>query len=386
MEQHLRQVIIPFWEGLADTENGGYTGYVSYDLKKDPDAVKGCILHARILWFFSTALRVLKDESLRPFADRAYDALMRMRDQENGGVFWSVKADFAPDDTTKHTYCQAFAVYGLSAYAMATGSKEALAEAMKLFEVIEGRCRDEKGYLEAFKKDFTPESNEKLSENGVSASRTMNTLLHVTEGYTELYRATGDERVRRCLMEQLDIWEKHMYDPALSRQEVFFGPDYETLIDLTSYGHDIETSWLLDHTLDVLGDEEVTERIRPRLQSLARAVCGEAFVPGNGTANEKERGRVDTKRIWWVQAESVLGYLNAWRRGMGEKYLAAARDQWQYILERVWDRRKGGEWFWYVREDGTPAEEKPIVEPWKCPYHNGRMTLEVIGRREYENI
>ncbi len=386
MEEHLRKVIIPFWEDMADREKGGYTGYVGYDLKKDPDAAKGCILNSRILWFFSTALRVLKDESLRPYADRAYAALLRMRDEENGGVYWSVTADFRPLDTTKHTYCQSFAVYGLSAYAMAVGSTEALEEALKLFEVIEGRCRDEKGYLEAFKRDFSPESNEKLSENGVSASRTMNTLLHVTEAYTELYRATGDERVRRCILEQLSVWEKHMYNPALCRQEVFYGPDYETLIDLTSYGHDIETSWLLDHTLDVVGDESVTARIRPMLQSLAGAVCAEAYVPGNGTANEKERGRVDTKRIWWVQAESVLGYLNAWRRGMGEKYLEAAKDQWNYVLDRVWDRRQGGEWFWYVHENGAPAEEKPIVEPWKCPYHNGRMTLEVIGRREYENI
>ena len=386
MEEHLKKVILPFWEELADEKNGGYTGFVDFGLNKDENAVKGCILHSRILWFFSTAMRVLKDESLRPYAERAYQALLRMRDTENGGVFWSVTADFRPFDTTKHTYCQAFAIYGLSAYAMACGSREALEEAFKLFEVIEGRCRDEKGYLEAFKKDFSPESNEKLSENGVSASRTMNTLLHVTEGYTELYRATGDERVRRCLLEQLDIWEKHMYNPALSRQEVFFDPDYQTLIDLTSYGHDIETSWLLDRTLDVLGDEGVTLRVRPKLQSLARAVVEEAFVPGKGTANEKERGKVDKKRVWWVQAESVLGCLNAWRHGMGDKYLKAAKDQWNFILTRVWDRREGGEWFWYVTEDGEPAGEKPIVEPWKCPYHNGRMTLEVIGRREYENI
>ena len=385
VEEHLRKVILPFWEGLADIAMGGYTGYVGYDLKKKADAVKGCILHSRILWFFSTALRVLGDGSLRPFADRAYEALLRMRDKENGGMYWSMTPDFGPFDTTKHTYCQAFAVYGLSAYAMITENSEALVEAMKLFELIENRCRDGQGYLEAFRSDFGPESNEKLSENGVSASRTMNTLLHVTEAYTELYRACGDERVRSCLLEQLDIWEKRVYNPVLRRQEVFFGPGYETLIDLTSYGHDIEASWLLDRTLDTLGDEALTARVRPRLLDLARRVRAEAYTEGNGTANEKERGRTDEKRVWWVQAEALLGWLNAWRHGMGGEYLDAARDQWRYILARIWDHRDGGEWFWYVEKDGTPGR-KPIAEPWKCPYHNGRMALEVIGRREYENV
>ena len=378
MEEHLRKVILPFWEGLADEKNGGYTGYVGFDLKKDENAVKGCILHSRILWFFSTAMRVLKDESLRPYADRAYRALLEMRDTENGGVFWSMTADMRPFDTTKHTYCQAFAIYGLSAYAMACGSGEALEEAFKLFDVIEGRCRDEKGYLEAFKKDFSPESNEKLSENGVSAYRTMNTLLHVAEGYTELYRASGDERVRKCLLEQLDIWERHMYNPALSRQEVFFGEDYQTLIDLTSYGHDIETSWLCDRTLDVLGDEALTARIRPKLLSMAEETLRQAFTD-HGFANECECGRQDTKRIWWVQAEALLGFLNAWQHTGDERYLLAVESQWHYIRDVISDPRPGAEWRWSVSEAGVP-DGKPFVEPWKCPYHNGRMVFEVLRR------
>jgi len=43
------------------------------------------------------------------------------------------------------------------------------------------------------------------------------------------------------------------------------------------------------------------------------------------------------------------------------------------------DPREGSEWFWYVNEDHTPGDG-PIVEPWKCPYHNGRMCMEVIRR------
>jgi len=132
-----------------------------------------------------------------------------------------------------------------------------------LFEVVEGRCRDEGGYLEAFTADWRPESNEKLSENGVMASRTMNTLLHILEGYTGLYEAGHDAAVRDRLLEILDILERHIWNPEKRRQEVFFDMDYHSLIDLYSYGHDIETSWLADHTLNVLNDAALTARIRP---------------------------------------------------------------------------------------------------------------------------
>ncbi len=385
MRDHLYRVILPFWEGLADWDRGGFTGYVGYDLLPRPEKEKGCILHARILWFFSTALRVTGDASLKKYADHAYEALKRMEDADYGGFYWSVTPDLTPLDTTKHTYCQAFAVYGLAAYAQAADCEEALETARRTYRLMEAKCRDEKGYLEAFKRDFSPESNEKLSENGVSAARTMNTLLHVMEGYTELYRVAGDRDVRACLTEQFALWEKHMYNPSLRRQEVFFGPEYESLIDLTSYGHDIETSWLLDRTLEILDDPALTGRVRPKLLSLAEAVLEEAVTADNGCANEKERGKVDEKRIWWVQAEALLGCLNAWHHTGRADFLRAAWGQWTYICGHIWDHRKGGEWFWCARKDGTPME-KPIVEPWKCPYHNGRMTLEVIGRREYEDL
>ena len=58
IRKHLTDCIIPFWKGLRDDENGGYTGYMDYDLKKDEKAVKGCILNSRITWFFANAYRM----------------------------------------------------------------------------------------------------------------------------------------------------------------------------------------------------------------------------------------------------------------------------------------------------------------------------------------
>lgn len=96
--------------------------------------------------------------------------------------------------------------------------------------------------------------------------------------------------------------------------------------------------------------------------------------------NECENGVNDTTRVWWVQAESVVGFLNGYQKDPAEKkYLQAAEDVWDYIKNYMIDKRNGSEWYWCIHEDHTPVE-KPIVEPWKCPYHNGRMCIEVIRR------
>ncbi len=378
IRRELTERIIPFWMGLRDDARGGYIGRVDFDLTRRPEAARGCILNSRILWFFSEAYLLLKDEALLGEAEHAYAALVRMTDELNGGVYWAMRPDGAVADATKHTYNQAFAVYALSAYYRASGNAEALRRAGALESVIETRCRDEGGCLKAFTADWRPESNEKLSENGVMASRTMNTLLHVMEGYTGLYEASGDGRVKTLLYQIMETLETKIWNPEKRRQEVFFDADWHTLIDLHSFGHDIETAWLADHTLDVLGDEALTARIRPMLLAMADETLKLAYTEGNGFSAEMERGKVDTTRVWWVQAEALLGFLNAWQRTGEERFRRAAESQWAYICDHVIDRRCG-EWHWSLREDGT-STGKPVVEPWKCPYHNGRMCFEVIRR------
>ena len=376
----LAEHILPFWLSLRDNINGGYVGLVDFDLIRHSDAVKGCILNSRILWTFSEAYRLLGDEELHSAAEHAFSMLRRMTDERNGGVYWSLTAGGQIADSTKHTYNQAFAVYALSAYHRATGSAEALERAFALFDIIESHCCDEGGYLEAFTADWQPESNEKLSENGVMAERTMNTLLHLLEGYTGLYKVSKDIRVRECLLKIFSIWEQYIYNPVLRRQEVFFDHDYHSLINLHSFGHDIETSWLADQALDILDDEELTARIRPKLLDLADHTLSVAFTE-HGFANENERGHIDETRVWWVQAEALLGFLNAWEHTRETRYLDAVLSQWTYIKNFMIDKRPGSEWFWSLGPDGTP-NVKPIVEPWKCPYHNGRMAMEVLRRAE----
>lgn len=393
---HLLGCIIPFWRNLRDDENGGYYGWMDYDLTVDKKAMKGCILNSRITWFFSNVYALYKkgllteadfmrygyySKDIKAEADHAYHFLRdHCIDREHGGIYWSLTYDGKPDDTTKHTYNQAFCIYALSSYYDISGDKEALVLAEQLVDLIETRCTDEIGYLEAFTIDFKPESNEKLSENGVMAAKTMNTLLHVFEAYTELYRVAKNETAKKKLMWMMDTIADKIYNPDLHRQEVFFDREYNSIIDLHSYGHDIETAWLVDRGVEVLGDDSYKAKLEPITRDLTAQIYRVAF-DGHSLANECEKGVVNEHRIWWVQAETVIGFLNGYEKTPEHtEYLDAAFAEWEFIKEHVVDKRAGSEWYWEVDKEGKPYPDRPIVEQWKCPYHNGRMCIEVIKR------
>lgn len=381
VRNHLINDIIPFWKGLRDEEFGGYYGYMGYDLNLEKRAPKGCILNSRILWFFSNAYTLLKDESLLKEADHAFRFMTDYcMDTENGGIYWAMTYDGKVEESIKHTYNQAFAIYALSSYYEASGNPKALTMARDLFCLIEDKCTDEVGYLEAFDAEFMPIDNDKLSENGVMADKTMNTLLHVLEAYTELFRVSGDARVKDRLCAIMDIFAAKIYNPELHRQEVFFDANYNSILDLHSYGHDIETAWLMDRTVQIVNEEKYRKLIYPITKDLTAQIYKVAF-DGHSLANECEKGVVNDRRVWWVQAETVLGFINGYEKDPTKKeYLEAAKSVWEFIKDKVIDKRQGSEWLSEVSPSGVPYVEKPILEPWKCPYHNGRMCFEVVKR------
>ena len=380
VRRELTDRIIPFWKRLRDDEHGGYYGYMDFDLKVDKEYEKGCILNSRILWFFANAYMTLKDKSLLAEAAHAY-SFMRdcCEEKEYGGVFWSVTYDGLPLDTTKHIYNQAFAIYALSSYYAASNDSSALEFAMSLFEKIETIGTDSYGYLESFNRKWELEDNDKLSENGLLADKTMNTLLHVLEAYTELYRVNKDEKVRSALVKILDAFRNQVYNEKTNRLEVFFDEKMNTISDLYSYGHDIEASWLLDRAATVLSDDKIKADTNAYTNKLVAEVYNEALADG-AMNNECFKGVVDTTRVWWVQAEAMVGFCNCYEKTGEEKYKDITEQLWDYIKNYIIDKREESEWFWDLDKDNNPVSRKPIVEPWKCPYHNGRMCMEIIRR------
>ncbi len=379
MSDELKNHLIPFWLSLKDEERGGFFGYKDFSLNTDTSAEKGCILNSRIMWFFATSYKTTHNRDCLSAAESAFSFLKaHFLDNENGGVFWSVKANGEPLDTTKHTYNQAFAIYALSAFFDASGDKSALELALNLFSLIETKCTVGSNYGEAYFSDFSPASNEKLSENGVIATHTMNTLLHLCEAYTELFRVSGDSRVKAALSRILETFANKVWNENLERQEVFFDKDMNSLIDLYSYGHDIETSWLIDRAIEVFPTVPCRNRLEKITATIAERILKVAF-DGRSIALECERGKINQTRVWWVQCESIVGFFNAWQKTGRSEYLFAAKKIWDFAKEFLIDKRSGSEWFWQVDQNGKPSQ-RPIVEPWKCPYHNGRMCFEIMNR------
>lgn len=371
--------ILPFWNKLRDDENGGFYGFMNNDLEVDKKADKGVILNSRILWFYSSCYRILGEKYLLDNARHAYEFLQKCVDRENGGVYWMMTYDGKPSDDMKHTYNQAFAIYALSAFYLASKDESALKLAFELFETVEEKCTDDIAYMEAFSKDWKLVPNDALSENGLMADKTMNTVLHLIEAYTVLFEASGDHRVEERLLFLLEVTKTKIFNSDSNCLRVFFDRELNQIGDIHSYGHDIEASWLLDRACEVIGDRRLMAEWRFINLRIARNIYDIAYENG-AVNNERENDKIDKKRIWWVQAESVVGFVNAFQQGGESIYLDAAKTVFDWIITKQADSRENSEWWGEVTFEGEPMQTVDMVNPWKCPYHNGRMCIEIINR------
>ncbi|MDE6596558.1 MAG: AGE family epimerase/isomerase [Oscillospiraceae bacterium] len=381
-KKELTERIIPFWNKLRDDENGGFYGFVDNDLKVDKKADKGVILTSRILWFYSAAYMTLEDEALLDNARHAFEFLKKCVDKKNGGVYWMMTYDGKPADTMKHTYNQAFAVYALSQFYLASKEQAALDLALELFRTIEDKCTDDIAYLEAMSIDWKIVPNDALSENGLMADKTMNTVLHLIEAYTVLLKACDtyeSGRIEERLLFLLDIAKNKIFNGEKNCLRVFFDRELNQIGDIHSYGHDIEATWLIDRACEVIGDRRLMADWRFINLRIAENILDIAFENG-AVNNERENDKIDKKRIWWVQAESVVGFVNAFQQGGEKKFIDAAETVFNWIETKQTDRRENSEWWGEVTFEGEPMRTVDMVNPWKCPYHNGRMCIEIINR------
>ncbi len=374
--------ILPYWmDRMTDHTYGGFFGRVTGEEELLSEADKGAVLHARILWTFSAAYRLLGKEEYKLTAAHAKRFLIdRFYDKDYGGIYWAVDYTGEPVDVRKQIYALGFAIYGLSEYHRATGDAEALTYAIYLFESIEKHSFDRvhNGYVEALTQEWREIEDMRLSEKDANERKTMNTHLHILEPYTNLYRVWQSDRLKEQLRNLIVIFRDKILDRTTCHLNLFFNDTWESTHRIHSYGHDIEASWLLHEAALVLGDKELLESIEPLVRCIADA-ASEGYIPGEGMIYEKDldTGHIDKDRHWWVQAEAIVGYTNLYQYFGDESALQKALDVWRFTRERLVDK-ESGEWFWSVRADGSINREDDKAGFWKCPYHNGRMCIEIM--------
>jgi mannobiose 2-epimerase len=376
--------ILHWWlKNMVDHEHGGFYGRMDGHGVLHPKAEKGIILNTRLLWTFAAAARQSGNPVFKNMADRAFDYLLQFFwDELEGGVLWSVDFQGNPLNTQKQIYAQAFAIYALSEFYLLTQNREALDKANEIFWLIEKYSLDRKkgGYLTAFDRDWSGSGDIRLSEKDASAAKIMNTHLHILEAYTNFYRAQPTAAVKERLRYILEIYLDRFYRPDDGSLYLYFDENWQPKNSDTSFGHDIESSWLLWEAAEVLGDDDLLERTKPVSIHLAEAVLQHGLDADGGLFNERHAdGRLDTDKHWWHQTEAVTGFWNAWELSGQEDYAETAARSWSIIKKFIIDA-ENGEWHWRVNRAGMPILSEDKAGPWKASYHNGRMCMEMVRR------
>lgn len=415
MQDVLEQNILRFWlDKMQDMEHGGFYGRIDGQGLLHPEAEKGAILNARILWSFSAAYRVLKKSEYLEAATRAKDYIIdHFIDHEYGGVYWSVDYGGKPLDTKKQFYAIGFVIYGLTEYVRATGDREALDYALQLYDCIEEHAldREHNGYIEACTREWGKIADMRLSDFDANYPKSQNTHLHIIEPYTNLLRCLKEMHslescdyvpaigavlpvgvsvpleiiveVEVSLRNLIDIFTDKILNPETHHLDLFFDMNWTRGAgQLESYGHDIECSWLMHEAALVLGDRKVLSKVEPIVQMVAKA-SEKGLRPDGSMIHEAnlDTGCVDDNLHWWVQAENVVGWFNIYQYFGDQSALDRTFLCWNYIKSQLIDW-ENGEWFWSRSSDGTLNTVDDKAGFWKCPYHNSRMCIEIIERTE----
>ena len=376
--------ILSWWAtNAADKISGGFFGKIDNDNQVIPDVPKGSVLNARILWTFAAAYNHQSDALYLKMANRAYQYITNhFIDKKNGGVYWSVDYKGNPQDTKKQVYAIAFTIYGLSEYYRATKKEEALQTAIELFHLLVNKAYDpvQTGYFEAFTRDWQPIEDLRLSAKDANEKKTMNTHLHVLEGFTNLHRIWPDELLKKQIGILLNNFFDYFIDKDTHHLNLFFDEDWNSKGKLVSYGHDIEATWLLLEAAEETGCEAAISKIKQITPLMADAtIAGLDSDGGLWYEYEPDENNLVKEKHWWVQAEAMVGFFNAWQVTGDDKYLNIVLKNWEFVKNNLIDK-ENGEWFWGVNEHGEvmPGEDKAGF--WKCPYHNGRACLELMRR------
>lgn len=400
----LKDKMIPFWlDRCVDDLYGGYLTDFDENGNYGGNGTKYLVTQSRMVWGFSNLLEFARLEDQQRMkkaaAQGAAFLIDKFWDLKFGGFFWQLNRDGTVADDSKLVYGEGFAIYALSEYYLRYDDHKALEYAKKGFDNLQIYCADNLrgGYYENVERDWT------ISPFGAQCGnrKSLDIHMHLLETFTTLSKATGDEIHIRRLSDVLRIIVTHMIDTKIGYGYNQFDLDFkripainiprtwnaeretneiiETPKDTTSYGHNIEFTWLASQALDVLKID------RTWYDELFCKILDHTLVHGF----DEEKGGVYrdgvadgpvlvTDKEWWQNFESLCGFLNGYELYKDERYLYAFFRTWDFI-KKYFINFELGESRQLLTKDGKPIVST-LGNSWKGIYHTGRAIAETIRR------
>lgn len=419
VEEELLDNILPFTSQVGiDRQAGGFYGHVGTDGTVDAAAPKGMMQHSRILWLYSRAYRLYQTPVYRETAAHAYDFIHNhFYDSRCGGYFWTVdvrgrpyqsqkedpltglvgrgrrflsrnlqtllrleQAPWHPFEDKKVIYGQAFAIFGLAEYYLATGEKQSLDAAVALYTLLQKQARDSEygGYFDLFSRDWQLIQGDHQIEWVESPMiKSLSSQLHLLEAFNVLYRAWPDSGLRSSMLELIHLHQTQLMDEESGYLGEYFDARWQRVNKQLVYGHNLEAIWLLVEAAELLEDPALLKEVSAFALRLATLTLEEGVDRSGAVLNNRED---NDYRIYWAQAEGMVSFLNAYQVSGDSRFLEASRRCWQFAKAHLIDRRGGG-WHQYVTPDGRllPGSKLGL---WGGPYHQGRACMEVQRRIE----
>jgi len=383
MEDQLENILSWWMQIIPDKRNGGFYGKIDHNNIIYPEAPKGSVLNGRIIWAFSSAYKLTGKKGYLKIAERAFNFFIEhFIDKEFGGVYWTVNFKGKPLEDKKQIYALAFAIYGLSEYYLATKDETAKKKAIEIYNDILSHSDDERfgGYIEALTKEWKEISDLRLSAKDANEKKSMNTHLHLLEAFTNLYRTWKDESVKQRVIELIRIFIDHIIDKNTHHLILFFDERWNPKSNIISYGHDIEAAWLIQEAAEIIEDHFLLADVKKISVSMAEAAAkGLDSDGGLWYEYDVRHNHLIREKHSWPQAEAMIGFFNAWQITGDEEYFKQSLRSWEFVQNFMLDK-SGGEWYWGINTDHSPMIQEEKAGIWKCPYHNSRACMEIIGR------
>jgi len=392
VENNLRaQVLAQWFPRAVNAKTGGFDQNFSQNWTNTSQGERSIVYQARLTWLASQAALRYPSEAAKwkGYASHGADFLRtRMWDAKDGGFFWEVDNGIPVRGGEKHAYGNAFAIYALTSHYRATHDPRSLLLAQQAFRWLDSHAHDSKngGYFEALARGGSPilTARSTSDPNDVIGGRYgykgMNTHIHLLEAFAALSQVWPDPTLHARLRELFALVRDTIVVSPPGAMNLYFRPDWKSVPNHDSFGHDIETAYLLVEAADALGMPDDA-----RTWSVARSLVDHTLDFGldakNGgfyDAGGTFGGISGNDKVWWTQAEALnaLLLMHGHYGSQSPRYWNAFLAQWNFIQQHQVDSINGG-WMRRVAADNSPFPDETKSDGWTEGYHQGRALLNV---------